>query len=60
MYVVNDGAERGVKLCHDFLSQAKSDAKHQQILQVVENDRGQKPDQRSRGKQAKRWYLKLE
>ena len=59
MYVVNDGAERGVKLCNDFLSQAKREDRHQNILQVVENDRNMRPDQRSNKAQTKRWYLKL-
>ena len=59
MYVVNDGAERGVRLCHDFISQARREDRHQQILQVVENNRNQQPNQRSRKTDTKRWYLKL-
>ena len=38
--VVNDAAERGVKLCHDFLTTSKSESDLQHILQVVENCRG--------------------
>ena len=34
--VVNDAAERGVKLCQDFIGQSKSEEKMQSILQVVE------------------------
>ncbi len=35
--VVNDAAERGVKLCSDFIGSAKKESKLQHILQVVEN-----------------------
>ena len=41
MAVVNDSAERGVKLCHDFLDSAKDEARLQNILQVVENESNQ-------------------
>ena len=37
--VVNDGAERGVKLTHNFLYVARKEGNLQNILQVVENDR---------------------
>ena len=37
--VANDGAERGVKLSHDFLEIARKEDNLQNILQVVENDR---------------------
>ena len=60
MCVVNDGAERGVKLCYDYLSLSKNDMKHQQILQVVENNRSQKPNQRLKKEQSKRWFLKFD
>ena len=46
--VVNDSAERGVKLCHDFLTTAKKNDNLQNILQVVENNRNQLPNQRKR------------
>ena len=37
--VVNDGAERGIKLSADFLDAACSDQHFQNVLQVVEQDR---------------------
>ena len=37
--VVNDSAERRVKLISDFISTAKSEKHYQNILQVVEKDR---------------------
>lgn len=48
--VSNDSAERGVKLAADFLQSSKNEDKYQQILQVVENDRKNVPDQRKRQK----------
>lgn len=46
--VVNDGAERGVKLTSDFLSSAKTEEHYQNVLQVVEEDRRMKPNLRKR------------
>ena len=46
--VVNDSAERGVKLASDFLSGARQEENLQNILQVVENDRRNLPNQRKR------------
>ena len=57
--VVNDAAERGVKLCHDFLDTAKKEANLQNILQVVENARNALPNQRKRKLPTKRWFLTL-
>ena len=37
--VVNDAAERGVKLGYDFLGTAVKDERYQRVLQVVENSR---------------------
>ena len=45
--VVNDAAERGVKLTADFMGAAKKE-KFQKVLQVVENDRRLVPNQRKR------------
>jgi len=42
--VVNDAAERGVKLATDFVDTARSDKHYQNILQVVENDRKNNPN----------------
>ena len=58
--VVNDSAERGVKLCHDFLTTAKKDDNLQNILQVVENNRNQLPNQKKRTMSSKNWFLKLQ
>ena len=58
--VVNDGAERGVKLAHDFLDAAKTNKNFQNILQVVENDRKSVPNQRKRKVQSKTWFLHLQ
>ena len=57
MCVVNDAAERGVKLCSDFLSSARKEGNLQNILQVVENNRNRVPNQRNRKKESKHWFL---
>ena len=44
--IVNDVAERGVKLASDFLCGTKNETCFQNILQVVENDRNATPNQR--------------
>ena len=36
LMVVNDAAERGVKLCHDYTKSSKQEGVLQNILQVVE------------------------
>ena len=46
--VVNDGAERAVKLTSDFNATAKIEEKFQDILQVVELDRKMIPNQRKK------------
>lgn len=46
--VVNDGAERGVKLASDFVDTARDDKHFQNVLQVVEEDRKAVPDLRRR------------
>lgn len=48
--VVNDCAERGVKLSSDFLSTAKGEEHYQNVLQVVERDRKKNPCLRKRKK----------
>ena len=60
--VVNDAAERGVKLASDFLGAAKKEDTYQHILQVVENDRAVTPNQRSTKQRRvrERWCLVLE
>lgn len=42
--VVNDCAERGVKLASDFVDTARSDEHFQNILQVIEKDRQDHPN----------------
>ena len=46
--VVNDSAERGVKLSSDFLDTAKTEENYQNILQVVEDHRKKAPSLCSR------------
>lgn len=46
--VINDSAERGVKLSTDFLSAARSEDHYQNVLQVVEEDRRSRPNLRKR------------
>ena len=58
--VVNDGAERGVKLAYDFLDSSKKEENLQNVLQVVENDRNLVPNQRKRKLSSGRWSLKLD
>ena len=47
---VNDLTEQGVKLASDFHSVAQKESWYQNILQVVENERLRKPNQRKRKK----------
>ena len=54
--VVNDSAERGVKLTSDFIKSAKTESTFQKILQVVENSRNYLPGQRKGKKQSKSWF----
>ena len=46
--VVNDCAERGVKLSSDFLSAARSEENYQNVIQVVESNRKAVPNLRKR------------
>ena len=46
--VINDCAERGVKLSADFACAAKSEDHLQNVLQVVETDRKKRPNLRKR------------
>jgi len=50
--VVNDSAERAVKLSSDYLDAARSEQHYQNILQVVEADRKQMPCLRKRKRQS--------
>lgn len=59
MLVVNDAAERGVKIAYDFIDTAKSEGRFQEILQVVENDRHRVGDQRKPSEKSKCWFLAL-
>jgi hypothetical protein len=44
--VINDCAERGIKLSNDFLKSAKNETVYQNKLQVIENDRRRQPNLR--------------
>ena len=64
--VINDTAERLLMLGADFVSNANVDRKHHNVLQVVENDRYKRPNQRYSQPSAKQstlgertWFLKL-
>ena len=59
LLVVNDAAERGVKLCHDFRGRAKKEGRLQNILQTVQNDRSTRPNLRKKKQASKEWYLIL-
>ena len=61
LQVVNDSAERGVKLCNDVIREkmAKSEQNHQNILQSIENDRKAMPNQRTRKIGGKTWFLHI-
>ena len=59
MQVKNDAAERGVKLGHSFLERAKIEKNFQNVLQVVENSRKKRPNQRSNKVNDENWFLKL-
>ena len=58
--VVNDGAERGVKLAYDFLDSSKKEENLQNVLQTVENDRSLVLNQCNRKLTSRRWSLKLD
>ena len=45
LHVINDSAERGVKLTSDFLHSASKEENLQNVLQVVEKKQKEKPDQ---------------
>ena len=57
--IVNDGAERGVKLAHENIDKARKEDNFQNILQVIENDRKSKENQRKPHIKPKSWFLKL-
>ena len=46
--VINDSAERGVKMCSDFQQSARKETNIQNVLQVVEKDRRSLPNLRKR------------
>ena len=54
--VVNDAAERGVKLAQDFQGAARKEKRYQNVLQVFENSRKLISDQRI-SKTGQLWYL---
>ena len=46
--VINDSAERNVKLSTDYISSAKGEYHYQNVLQVVEADRKETPNLREK------------
>ena len=50
--VINDAAERGVKLAMDYSQSAKSEEHYQNVIQVVENDRKTMPNLTKRKNQS--------
>ena len=60
MEVVNDAAERGVRLASDYLSRTQIGEKYQNVLQVVEKDRHLLPNKRNRkGSNRETWFLRF-
>ena len=58
LQVKNDAAERGVRLGHSFLGRAKIEARYQNVLQIVENNRRSNPNQRSKkSKDNDNWFI---
>ena len=49
--VVNDCAERAVKMTNDFVGSSKEEDQFQNVLQVVESDRKKKPNLRRKAQQ---------
>ena len=60
--VVNDSAERGVRLAADYLTRTQIESKYQNVLHVVEKDRHLVADQRYRSQSSTRetWFLRFE
>ena len=60
MEVVNDAAEREVRLASDYLSRTQIEEKYQNVLQVVEKDRHLLPNKRNRkGSNRETWFLRI-
>ena len=49
--VVNDCAERAVKMTNDFVGSSKEEHHFQIVLQVIESDRKKKPNLRRKAQQ---------
>ena len=45
--VINDSAERGVKLTSDFLHSARKEENLHNVLNVIEKNQKENPDQRN-------------
>ena len=60
MLVVNDCAERGVKLAADFLPSAKKEDTLQNLLHVVENDRSKTPSHRTPKTAGTKWHIEVD
>ena len=59
LQLVNEAAERGVRVCHDFLGITRDEKHFQDVLQIVESDRRRIPNQRNRLRRQKEksWFL---
>ena len=58
--VVNDAAERGVKLAQDFNDAAHNEKHYQNILQTVENSRNTVPNQRNCNQAGSSWHFSMQ
>ena len=58
--VTNDAAERGVKLCADFIDSARKEDTLQTVLQTVENERARLLKIRNRNLEPNSWFLALD
>ena len=59
MSVVNDAAERGVKLASDFVSSSKNENTFQKNLQFIEKHRTDVPNLRRKYRSEKMWLVLL-
>ena len=58
--IIIDAAERGVKLCADFIDCVKKEDTLQTVLCTVENERARQPKIRSRNLEPNSWFLALD
>ena len=58
--VTNNAAERGVKLCADFIDSARKEDTLQTVLRTVENEKARLPKIRNRNLEPNSWFLALD